>query len=313
MYDSSTPPSQWISIFSREEGLETAYTHNMTATLIASKNGTEIIHHRLARIGTMGITPAADWNELESFYLLTGSLRVTYGNETSILYPGDKLVAAPVHEHVCIVAIEDSEFLYVSSAPVFQTYRESIDGFHELAVQIALKDGYTASHCERIRRYSLMIGCELNLNATDLLSLSCGALFHDIGKIRIPDEILMKPGKLTPEEFDIIKQHTIFGRDIMNSPENPFLNIGSKVAEQHHERYDGSGYPYGLKRDEIYLPAAIVAVVDSYDAMVSNRPYQTARKKADAVREIASLSGKLYDPRVVDAFLKVVDTFVDED
>ncbi|WP_243834882.1 HD-GYP domain-containing protein [Alicyclobacillus sacchari] len=158
-----------------------------------------------------------------------------------------------------------------------------------------------------------MIGCELNLNAIELLSLSCGALFHDIGKIQIPDEILMKPGRLSPEEFDIIKQHTIFGRDIMDSPENPFLHVGSKVAEQHHERYDGSGYPYGLKKDEIYLPAAIVAVVDSYDAMVSNRPYQPARKKTDAVREIASLSGKLYNPQVVNAFLKVVDTFTYED
>lgn len=285
----------------------------MMVRLIASKNGTEIIHHRLARTGVMGLTPATHWDELESLCLLSGSLRVTYGSETSVLYPGDKLVASPVHEHVCIVAMENSEFLYVSSAPVFQSYQRSVSGFHELAVQIALKDGYTASHCERIRRYSLMIGCELNLNAIELLSLSCGALFHDIGKIQIPDEILMKPGRLSPEEFDIIKQHTIFGRDIMDSPENPFLHVGSKVAEQHHERYDGSGYPYGLKKDEIYLPAAIVAVVDSYDAMVSNRPYQPARKKTDAVREIASLSGKLYNPQVVNAFLKVVDTFTYED
>ncbi|WP_311794849.1 HD-GYP domain-containing protein [Alicyclobacillus acidiphilus] len=106
-----------------------------------------------------------------------------------------------------------------------------------------------------------------------------------------------------------MKQHTIVGRDMLKASPHVPLQRGSTVAEQHHERYDGSGYPHGLKGSEIYTPAAIVAVVDSYDAMTSDRPYQKAKSKEDVVKEIASMSGTLYDPKVVDAFLQVVEDF----
>ncbi|WP_245629566.1 HD-GYP domain-containing protein [Alicyclobacillus sendaiensis] len=281
----------------------------MTITLLGSYDGVELIRHELKRYGLMGFNPPTNQDYFEAILLTKGTLRVTWNTRTEYLQPGSLVHMAPVREPVCIIAMNDVEFLYITSTSIFESYKHWVDHFHQLATEIAEKDGDTASHCERIRKYSVLIGCELNLPARELLSLSCGALFHDIGKTRIPDEILRKPGRLTPEEFDIMKMHTIYGRDMMNSPEHPFLHVGSVVAEQHHERYDGSGYPYGLRGDQISLPAAIVAVVDSYDAMTSHRPYQHPKSKREAIDEIRALRGKLYDPRVVDAFLKVVDIF----
>ncbi|AEJ44490.1 HD-GYP domain-containing protein [Alicyclobacillus acidocaldarius] len=283
----------------------------MTITLLGSYNGVELIRHELKRFGLMGFNSSPTSAPFEGIVLVKGSLRVAYDSEVEIVGPGAVVTMHPVKGDVCIIAMQDAEFIYISSAPIFDSYRRGVERFHQMATEIAQKDGYTASHCERIRKYSVLIGCELGLSARELLSLSCGALFHDIGKTQIPDEILRKPGRLTPEEFDIMKMHTIYGRDMMSSPSNPFLHIGSTVAEQHHERYDGSGYPYGLKGEEIYLPAAIVAVVDSYDAMTSKRPYQRPKSKQEAIDEIRALRGKLYDPRVVDAFLKVVSTLDD--
>lgn len=294
------------------EGLDSASTDNMTITLLGSYDGVELIRHEMKRYGLMGFNPPIDQDYFEAIFLVKGVLRVTWNTRTEYLHPGAFMMMAPVREPVCIIAMDEVEFLYITSTNIFESYKRWVNHFHRLATEIAEKDGDTASHCERIRKYSVLIGCELNLSAKELLSLSCGALFHDIGKTRIPDEILRKPGRLTPEEFDIMKMHTIYGRDMMNSPEHPFLHVGSIVAEQHHERYDGSGYPHGLKKDEISLPAAIVAVVDSYDAMTSHRPYQNPKSKREAIDEICALRGKLYDPRVVDAFLKVVDIFEED-
>ena len=299
----------WLRIMRDGEGLDSASTDNMTITLLGSYDGVELIRHELKRYGLMGFYPSSVPNAFEEIIVLRGELQVTCDRQSTVLGAGSVMNMSPVQDVVCVIAREQTDFIYVTSFSLFSWYKDWVERFHQMAADIAQKDGYTASHCERIRRYSVMIGCELGLSAYELISLSCGALFHDIGKVKIPDEILRKPGRLTPEEFDIMKMHTIYGRDLMNSPEHPFLHVGSTVAEQHHERYDGSGYPYGLKGDEIYLPAAIVAVVDSYDAMTSERPYQRPKSKREAIEEIRSLRGKLYDPRVVDAFLKVVDKF----
>lgn len=257
----------------------------------------------------MGLEHETDWKAMESIFVLNGVLLVEYGDEQTVLSNGDNLSAFPVIEDILITAVEDSDFLYISSVEVFDEYSDNTRELQRLVTEIEKKDGYTASHCERIRRHSLLIGHQMGLSTSDLFSLSCGALFHDIGKISIPDEILLKKGRLTPEEFDIIKQHTIVGRDMLNASHHTPLRRASVIAEQHHERYDGSGYPHGLVGSEINTPAAIVAVVDSYDAMTSDRPYQKAKTKVEVIKEIASLAGTLYDPEVVDAFLEVVEEF----
>jgi putative two-component system response regulator len=128
---------------------------------------------------------------------------------------------------------------------------------------------------------------------------------HDVGKIHIPDAILNKTGKLTEAEFQIVKNHTVVGERIIG--DSIFYAIARQVARHHHERWDGSGYPDGLQGEEIPLPARIVSVVDVYDALTHERPYKKAWRPEKAIKEIVTLSGKAFDPTVVNAFLTAVD------
>ncbi|MFB5189518.1 HD domain-containing phosphohydrolase [Alicyclobacillus fastidiosus] len=299
----------WLHHVPAGDAVKRVSTRSTTVSLLAGRNGTEIIRHELAKGASWGMIPQDGWDELEAVYVISGRLNYSVGERQGVLQAGDTLSAEPVLNHVILQASEDSSFLYICSNYVFQHYSQETQDFYRLAVEIAEKDGYTASHCERLRHNALIIGERMNLSSPELFSLNCGAFFHDVGKINIPDEILLKPGRLTPDEFDIIKKHTIYGKEILTSTKIPYLVAGAIIAEQHHERYDGSGYPYGLKGDEISIGAAIVAVVDSYDAMTTNRPYQQSKTTEEAIKEIATLRGTLYHPEVVDVFLSVVGLF----
>ncbi|WP_311794928.1 HD domain-containing phosphohydrolase [Alicyclobacillus acidiphilus] len=163
----------------------------------------EVIRHRLIEGGTMGLEYDASWDALECIIMLSGRLRVEYSVGEYVLQPGDTLSVQPVMQDVLVTALDDADFLYVCSTNVFDQYSDGTRELQRLVEEIEKKDGYTASHCERIRRNSLLIGHKMGLSSSDLIALSCGALFHDIGKINIPDEILLKKGRLTEEEFNI--------------------------------------------------------------------------------------------------------------
>ena len=168
-----------------------------------------------------------------------------------------------------------------------------------LAAAIDEKDPYTRGHSGRVAKYSMIIGESLGLNMEDLDRLRISALLHDVGKIGVDDRVLKKPGKLTDEEFDLMKQHTIKGANIMR----PVAQLKDVLPgiELHHERLDGAGYPYGLKGDEIPLMARIIAVADTLDAITTNRPYQSAMDLEYAMERIRSLSVARFDPDVVAA------------
>ena len=131
---------------------------------------------------------------------------------------------------------------------------------------------------------------------------------HDIGKIGISDTILLKPGKLTAEEFEIMKQHTIIGHDILKDSPSKFLQMGGIIALGHHEKFDGTGYPYGKKGEEIPMEARIVAIADVYDALVSERPYKNAWSTEAAIDYMRTHSGKHFDPDCFNAFVEQLDT-----
>jgi putative nucleotidyltransferase with HDIG domain len=180
-----------------------------------------------------------------------------------------------------------------------ETYLSTIES---LAKAFEAKDRYNKGHMERVLEYGLAIASELdpNLLNDDVLKLSL--LFHDIGKIEVPDYILNKPAKLTVEEYEIIKRHPVAGEEILKPVK--FLQEVAKVIRQHQERWDGKGYPDGLKGEEIHLYARIVAVADAFDAMTSDRSYRKAMKIEDAVEEILRNSGTQFDPKVVEAFYR---------
>jgi HD-GYP domain-containing protein (c-di-GMP phosphodiesterase class II) len=168
-----------------------------------------------------------------------------------------------------------------------------------LAAAIDEKDPYTRGHSGRVAKYSLILGDGLGLNAEDLDRLRISALLHDVGKIGVDDRVLKKPGKLTDEEFDLMKQHTVKGANIMR----PVAQLKDMLPgiELHHERMDGGGYPYGLSGDSIPMMARIIAVADTFDAITTNRPYQSAMDVDFALQRIRSLSVSKFDPDVVAA------------
>ena len=154
-----------------------------------------------------------------------------------------------------------------------------------LALTIEVRDAYTEGHCERLARYATELGALLDLPEDDLLALGRGGYFHDIGKIALPDAILLKPGPLTSDEFERVKEHPVVGDRLCGDLRA--LNRVRTIVRFHHERLDGSGYPDGLRGDEIPLLAQIIGVVDVYDAMTTNRPYRDARTSEEALAELA--------------------------
>ncbi|HUO33608.1 MAG TPA: HD domain-containing phosphohydrolase [Candidatus Acidoferrum sp.] len=168
-----------------------------------------------------------------------------------------------------------------------------------LAAAIDEKDPYTRGHSGRVAKYSSIIGEALGLEAQELERLRISALLHDVGKIGVDDRVLKKPGKLTDEEFDLMKQHPVKGANIMRPVAQ--LNDVLPGIELHHERMDGGGYPYGLKGDQIPTMARIIAVADTLDAITTNRPYQSAMDLDYAMERIRSLAVSKFDPTVVAA------------
>lgn len=165
------------------------------------------------------------------------------------------------------------------------------------------RDPYTAGHQLRVSRLAREIAQEMGLDSDRVEGIRLGAQVHDIGKIQVPSEILSKPGKLSVNEFELIKEHCLNGYNILKGIEFPWPI--AEIAYQHHERLDGSGYPQGLKGDAICLEARIVAVADVVEAISSHRPYRPSLGNQVALDEIATKREKYYDPKVVDACLKI--------
>jgi putative nucleotidyltransferase with HDIG domain len=174
-----------------------------------------------------------------------------------------------------------------------------------LAAALEAKDSYTADHASSIAELAVEVGAEFGMDKEALRDLRYGAIFHDIGKIAIPDAILNKPGPLTDAEFEVIKRHPIVGEQILAPV--PFLEQVRRVVRHDHERWDGNGYPDGLKERQIPIGARIVLVVDAFHAMVSDRSYREGMSEESARIELNAHAGTQFDPDVVDAFVKVLD------
>lgn len=177
-------------------------------------------------------------------------------------------------------------------------------------VDIKSMDNYTYAHCVNVAIISIVLGISLNLSKQQLTYLCFGALVHDIGKAFIPNDILQKPGKLTPEEFDVIKNHPRYGYDFLNKIFNSSISSHIKmIVLQHHERFDGKGYPESTPGPNISYLARIVTIADVYDALTSDRPYKRAMCPSDALEYLMSNAGTLFDYEMLNVFCKVIIPF----
>jgi putative two-component system response regulator len=187
----------------------------------------------------------------------------------------------------------------------------SLDTIYRLSMAAEYKDENTGAHIKRISRYSAAVARRLGLDESMIEAILYASPMHDVGKIGIPDAILLKPAPLDPAEREIMDQHTVIGAKILADSESEFIRMGETIALSHHERWDGSGYPKGLKGLEIPIAARIVATTDAFDALISQRPYQEPVAVEQALDIIREGSGTHFDKEVVDAFLAIQDEILD--
>ncbi|RLQ90331.1 HD domain-containing phosphohydrolase [Planomicrobium sp. Y74] len=283
--------------------LETVTNDSNTLSLLGRGGGIELMKQTVQKDKLMILFPSAEADVQEFFYILSGEMELKINGQVTTLGPDDLISARDLEEIVQITAKSDVTFLSVSNAMVFHSLSEDIKELRKIGEMVEKKDKYTYRHSSRVSKYAVKTASKMKLDRQRMDDLFIASILHDIGKIHITEEVLNKPGKLTNEEFDIIKKHPGDGADMLRKTAYTYL---AEIVEQHHERIDGRGYPFGLKADEILLEAKIIGVCDTFDAMTEDRSYRKAYTPEYAMEEIRRLSGIQYDPEVVDAFEKVL-------
>jgi putative nucleotidyltransferase with HDIG domain len=243
--------------------------------------------------------PREGFKSLIAVPLISGSHRIGL---VTIFLKGSADVSSDVLAIISIVAsatagaIENSELVRRIEKNYFSTVEA-------LAAAIEVKDPYTRGHSKRVTQYAIVLAERFGVSQADVTNLQYGATLHDIGKIGISEAILNKPGKLNPEEFDVIRKHPVIGDHIIERVD--FLQGSRPVVRAHHERFDGTGYPDGLKDEDIPFLARIVAVVDFFDALTSDRPYRKAFSVDQTCLMIREGIGREFDPMVAKEFLAI--------
>ena len=183
----------------------------------------------------------------------------------------------------------------------------SLETIYRLSMAVEYRDEGTGAHIKRMSRYSAAIARRMGLHESTVETILYAASMHDLGKIGIPDRILLKPSRLNLVEREIMKQHTVIGAKILQGSDSEFIRLGETIAQCHHEKWDGSGYPNGLKDIEIPIASRIAAIADVFDALISERPYKKPFSVEKSLAIIREGRGSHFDPDVVDAFFAIQD------
>ncbi len=294
---------QGLSLRKKGESLETVSSKAIEVQLLAAGQGVEILEGKLGKGKRITLVPSG--KALETYYILEGQLRSDSdaAARSIAVDAGDYLVTESLAESYTLLAQTDVRFLYFTSQPTFHEISEELGDLMRLAVEVEVKDGYTAEHCRRLQVLSYAAGQELGLAQDRLYLLDYGAYLHDVGKVKVPANILRKPSTLTQAEWALMKKHPTFGRELL---EKTYLKRAGVIVEQHHERLDGSGYPHALSGEDVLIESYIVAVADAYDAMTTDRPYRRAAPPEQAFIELRKYAGIYYPKEVVRAFISVV-------
>lgn len=293
-------------LFVQSAGMQQIGGMSQGLTLLAQREHMEIMLQPIKKDAVIWLSPGEKEDDYEFYFVHSGKLEfVDLDGTEEYLYPGDSFLVQGLKESIMLHCLEQAELLCFSSAPVFRGSDDLQENLRRLLDQIDAKDHYTKQHSKAVMHYAIRLYEELKDQCPGL-SLDdyvVGCLFHDVGKCRIPDEIISKPSQLTPKEYQIMKQHPIESYRIL---EPVFGERVAKLARYHHERMDGSGYPSGLKGKEIPFEARILMVADALDAMTSKRVYSNPRSLLDAARELYSLP-QHYDRSVTSVLLRMVE------
>ncbi len=201
----------------------------------------------------------------------------------------------------------------IENAQLYENlYQSQLETIYRLAITAEYRDQHdTAVHLRHISEYSELLAKAMGLDSKFVEDIKYASPLHDIGKVAISDSILLKPAKLTPEEFEEMKKHTLYGAKILSNTKSHLLQVACRIAQSHHEKYDGTGYPYKIKGETIPIEARIVSVADVFDALCMTRVYKPGWDPEKAKEYIISEKGKSFDPQVVEAFEEVYELFVE--
>lgn len=294
--------------------IETVHSVDGEINLRLTEPGAELIELCLRKGDRLTLVPTIEPDKnvslkksrqpnTEIYYVLEGLLRSEF-SEPQHLGRGDIVVARDLEDTTIFDVESDVKIICITTQPTFREFSGIVHDLMRLAVEVEVKDKGSAEHCARVSGFAVRMGRQLGLPNDRLLQLDYGAYLHDLGKVKVPLEILLKPARLDEAEWKIIKKHPIYGRELV---EGTAISDVGLIIEQHHERFDGSGYPHGLVGTEILTESYLVAVADSFDAMTSNRPYHDASSQQHAVAEIQKGSDRFYPREVVKAFLACVE------
>lgn len=283
--------------------LEKATDASSEYSLLAKGDGAEVILQTINEGKAFYVFPGEDPETMEFFLILEGQCIYEGSNDNVYLKTGDYFYIHHLEDATYFKALSDMKLLWFSTQPAFRYISNSIAELTKIVKKVEEKDQYTYQHSARVQEYSIRMAKELQLSKEKLENLYFASLFHDVGKINVPEEILKKPGKLTNEEFEILKKHPADGCKMVKS--TYYSNIG-EIILQHHERLDGSGYPNALKGNEILLEAQIISVADTFDAMTSDRVYRKGTAPIVAIEEIKKLGGRHFEKYIVEAFERVL-------
>jgi putative nucleotidyltransferase with HDIG domain len=290
-----------VFINSSETGNPEAGIDTIRLRLLAKRDDIEIMAQTVLPNAVFWVTPAEDLDTLEFFFVYDGSVELAVDGEIKVLLPGDSFYVNGLKEDLLLKTEQETHILYITNRPVFDSLFGFQDDLTRLLMRINDKDHYTFNHSKNVLRYSVRLFELLKdeCSGVSVDDMAVAALFHDVGKCFIPDEILKKSDALLPSEYRYIMRHPIDSARLLRT------NFGERIAEiaqNHHERLDGSGYPMGLTADEISFEAKIVAVADVFDAMISDRGYNVPKSPREAAQELCKLT-HLFDERVTSALL----------
>lgn len=273
-------------------------------SLLAEHNNVQLIVQHIKKNNKIYIAPALNNNVFEFFYIASGKIEFKNEDKIVTLSTGDCFYYKDPSEITFIHVCEDTTALYFTTEPVFDDLSEMNNEVNEIISEIDRKDRYTKGHCNRVGMYTAALAQRCTEKIPSMINLMYASKLHDIGKCMISDEILLKPGKFNEEESDIMNNHPSYSYKMLREKFNLDPSI-CKIAECHHERYDGSGYPNGLKGEEIPIESRIITIVDTFDAITSNRSYQLARSPEEAINEMEAVSHH-FDPNLFEIFKELV-------
>ncbi|MCF7891177.1 diguanylate cyclase [Candidatus Bipolaricaulota bacterium] len=291
------------SIFSKEEFIDRIFKGAEETRLLAKEGSIEILQQTIPEGKDFCFYSTEHQEGFEFLFLIDGKIRYTDPGPERLLVPGAFISRNDRTPEQWFRTESESTLLLFSTEPVFHLMQDEIEDFKEEAIKIENLEGME-NHSHNLETLSVQVGRRFGLSSRQLYNLSYAAYFHDIGKARVPDGILQKEGELTDDEWEIMKKHTTWGREIIE--EKDFLQDAAEIVEQTHEWVDGTGYPRGLEGNEISIEARIISVVDAYDAMITDRVYRDALTEEEAITELRENSGTQFDEEVVDVFLDLL-------